>query len=140
MHHPEGVFHVTDDVLLLAQAAVGAVSVFPAHRAAEQVRGFVLQNVCRYYEFRVRSVDASQQRIRMEAAIIHTEKCREFWGFNRGKHAVIEAAILATRLHLLPPEEVESEYKKLRVIVEKTGGPAEIAAMTFLESYRERSA
>ena len=34
---------------------------------------------------------------------------REFFGFNRAKHAVLEAAILATRVELLPADEILSE-------------------------------
>lgn len=135
--HPEGVLHVTDDVLLLAKAAVGAVSSFPPTRPAERVRGFVLADACRHYEFRLAGVDASEARVRMDAEVVHTGTLRDFWGFNRAKHAVLEAAILATRLHLLPAHEVEAEYRKLRVVVDKTGGPAEIEAMAFLERYRE---
>ena len=46
----------------------------------------------------------------------------------------MEAAILATRLHILPLAEVAAEFRKLRVIVGKTGGPAEHAAMDLLEA------
>jgi hypothetical protein len=46
----------------------------------------------------------------------------------------LEAAILATRFHLLNLDEVADEFRKLRVIVTKTGGPAEHDAMTFLET------
>src|SRR5690242_7665159 len=51
--HGEGVFHVTDDVLLLARAALGPVLPLPPLLPAAQVRGQVLQDACRYYEFRV---------------------------------------------------------------------------------------
>ncbi len=135
LKHGEGVLHVSDDALLLAKAAVGTVEPFPAVRAAEKVRGFVLCEACRFYEFRVVSVDASEQRVKIEAEVVHTGTLREFFGFNRAKHAVVEAAILATRLHILPSAEVAAEFRKLRVIVEKTGGPAEHEAMTFLETY-----
>ena len=138
--HPEGVLHVTDDVLLLAKAAVGAVGPFPPTRPAERVRGFVLTGACRYYEFRLATVDASEERVRMDAEVVHAGSLRDFWGFNRAKHAVLEAAILATRLRLLPTDEVATEYRKLRVIVDKTGGPAEAEAIAFLEAYRGRSA
>jgi hypothetical protein len=70
----------------------------------------------------------------VDAEVVHAARHRDFWGFNRAKHAVIEAAILATRLHLLPRQEVEAEFRKFRVIVDKTGGPAECEAMSFLES------
>ncbi len=136
--HGEGVLHVTDDVLLLAKAAVGAADPMPELRPAEEVRGWVLVHACRFYEFRARSIDASEQRVRIEAEVVHSGTIREFFGFNRGKHAVLEAAILATRLHLLPRDEVEAEYRKLRVIVDKTGGPAELEAMAFLEGYLAR--
>jgi hypothetical protein len=135
--HGEGVLHVTDDVLLLARAAVGAVEM-PPLRPAESVRGWVIADACRVHEFQVRSIDAAEQRVRIECEVVRSERLRDFFGFNRGKHAVLEAAILATRLHLLPPAEVEAEYRKLRVIVDKTGGPAEFEAMAFLEAHLAR--
>lgn len=134
LRHPEGVLHVTDDALLLAKAAIGAVGAMPPTRAAERVRGFVLVDSCRHFEFVVKSVDDSGQRVSIELEVVHTGRTRDFFGFNRAKHAVVEAAILATRLHLLPLAEVAAEFAKLRVIVGKTGGPDEEAAMDLLES------
>ncbi|MDB5308253.1 MAG: hypothetical protein JWO38_2455 [Gemmataceae bacterium] len=131
---PEGVLHVTDDALLIAKAALGAVDPLPPLRRADRVAGFVLADACRHYEFVVRSVDDSGERVEIEAEVVHTGRHRDFWGFNRARHAVIEAAILATRLHLIPHAEVASEFRKLRTIVTKTGGPAECEAMNFLES------
>lgn len=132
--HPEGVLHITDDALLIAKAALGAVDPLPAMKPAEKVRGFVLIEACRYFEFQVRSVDDSGERVSIEAEVVHTERQRDFWGFNRAKHAVLEAAILATRMHLIPHAEIATEFQKLRVIAIKTGGPAEWEAMDFLES------
>lgn len=134
LRHPEGVLHVTDDALLLAKAAVGAVDEMPPTRPAERVRGFVLADCCRYFEFVVRSVDASGERVSLEAEVVRAGGGRDFFGFNRAKHAVVEAAVLATRLHLIPLSEVADEFAKLRVIVGKTGGPAEHAAMDLLEA------
>src|SRR5262245_5476469 len=51
--HGEGVLHVTDDVLLLARAALGRVEPPPPMVPAEKVRGQMLADACRYYEFRV---------------------------------------------------------------------------------------
>ena len=133
LSHGEGVLHVTDDALLLAQAAIGA-AVVPPCRPAACVKGFVLADCCRYFEFRVTSVDASAPRVCIEAEVVHSGRVRDFFGFNRAKHAVVEAAILATRLHLLPLAEIANEFAKLRVIVGKTGGPDEHAAMDLLEA------
>ncbi|AWM42288.1 DUF447 domain-containing protein [Gemmata obscuriglobus] len=134
VRRPEGVLHVTDDVLLLARAAVGQLPEAPPARPAECVSGFVLEDCCRYFEFVVRSADASGPRVRLEAEVVRAGRVRDFFGFNRAKHAVVEAAILATRLHLIPLAEVAVEFAKLRVIVGKTGGPAEHRAMEMLET------
>jgi hypothetical protein len=133
--HPEGVLHVTDDALLIAKAALGAVDPLPPLHEASAVRGFALADCCRHYEFVVRAVDASGERVHIRAEVVHAERHRDFWGFNRAKHAVVEAAILATRLHLLPRDEVAAEFKKFRVIVEKTGGAAEFEAMELLDRH-----
>jgi uncharacterized protein len=54
---------------------------------------------------------------------------REFVGFNRACHAVLEASILASRVRRLPVEEIRSELERLAVLVDKTAGPRERAAM-----------
>lgn len=136
--HGEGVLHVTDDVLLLAKAALGPVEPPPPLFAAAKVRGFVLQDACRYYEFRVYSLDEREERVRIEVEVVHAGQLREFFGFNRAKHAVVEAAILATRTQFLPPEDIETEYRKLGVIVDKTGGPQEQQAFAFLREHLAR--
>src|SRR5262245_35229959 len=134
LRHPEGVLHVTDDALLLAKAAIGEVDRFPPIRPAERVRGVVLADSCRHYEFVVRTIADSTERVAIEAEVVHAARTRDFFGFNRAKPGVVEAAILATRLHILPLEEVATEFRKLRVIVGKTGGPDEHTAMDLLEA------
>jgi hypothetical protein len=133
--HGEGVLHVTDDVLLLARAAVGRLEPLPPLLAAARVRGWVLRDACRYYEFRVTACDDRAERARFDAEVVHAGRLRDFFGFNRAKHAVVEAAILATRTALLPPEEIAAEYRKLAVLVEKTGGPQEHEAFALLRGY-----
>ena len=137
--HGEGVLHVTDDALLLAKAAIRQGPVCPPIARRSTLRGVVLTDSCRYGEFMVRSIDESGERVQIHAEIIYQKTLRDFWGFNRAKHAVIEAAILATRLHLIPHQEVAAEYAKLRIIVDKTGGPAEHEAFDFLCEHLERS-
>jgi hypothetical protein len=132
--HPQGVIHVTDNALLIAKAALGAVDPLPALEPARNVNGFILADACRAYEFEVESIDDSRERVEIVTRIVNVERKREFWGFNRAKHAVVEAAILATRMHLIALAEIAAEFAKLRVIVEKTGGPAEHEAMAFLEA------
>lgn len=136
--HGEGVLHVSDDVLLLARAAIGQVEPPPEVFPAERVRGYVLRQACRWYEFRVASIDDSQERVRMEAEVVHVGRLRDFFGFNRAKHAVVEAAILATRTAFLPAEHIVNEFRRFDVLIEKTGGPDEHAAFALLREYVAR--
>ena len=129
----EGVLHITDDVLLLARAAVGEAGM-PPSRMAERIDGFVLVDCCRAYEFRIAERDASRERVHLTADVVQTHRIRDFFGFNRAMHAVLEAAILATRFHVLPAREIEREFARLRVIVDKTAGPRERDAMAFLDA------
>jgi hypothetical protein len=133
--HPEGVLHVTDDVLLLARAALGALDPPPAMRPAAAVHGYVLADACRWYAFRVRALDDRAERVNIEVDVVAEGRQRDFFGFNRAKHAVVEAAILATRTDFLPLEEIEGEYRRLAVLVDKTGGAQEKEAFAFLRAH-----
>jgi len=131
----QGVFHVTDDVGLLARAAVGKLDPLPEMIDAPGIEGRILTGACRWYTFRVASLDDRQERTRIEVEVLQRGTLREFFGFNRAKHAVLEAAILCTRLHLIPQIEIEAEMKRLATPVEKTAGPAERQAFEFLQAY-----
>lgn len=133
--HPFGVFHVTDDVLLLARAALGKLEEVPETFAAEAIPGRMLAEACRWYEFEVVAFDDATDRTTLEARVVHTGRLRDFFGFNRAKHAVLEAAILATRLHLIPRGEVLAQLEALRSPVEKTAGPREREAFELVVRY-----
>src|SRR5271165_5313854 len=70
--HGEGVLHVTDDVLLLARAAVGKLESLPPLAPASHVRGHVLLDACRYLEFRVLAIDDREERATIDAEVVHT--------------------------------------------------------------------
>ncbi|MCA9173109.1 MAG: DUF447 family protein [Planctomycetales bacterium] len=133
--HPEGVLHVTDDVELFARAAVGKLESLPPLSDAWVVNGKVLDDACRSYEFRVTSADDSAERITIECEIVHKLFQREFFGFNRAHFAVLEAAIQATRLQWLTRDSVLGNLRRLRPLVEKTGGDREKRAFAFLEEF-----
>ncbi len=138
---PHGVFNVVDDVLLLARAALNRLEHEPASQPAEKIAGRILDDCCRWFEFEVTACDDSQERTRLEARVVHAGRKRDFFGFNRAKHAVLEATILATRLHLLPTEEVREALRRLEPAVQKTAGPQEFAAWQLVCDFiAERSA
>ena len=136
--HGQGVFHVTDDVLLLAQAAIGSLNQLPAILPAEKIQGQVIQSACRWYEFEVTELDDSEERTNIIARVVHMGRLRDFLGFNRAKHAVLEAAILATRVHLLKKDYIMQEYDRLQVPLEKTAGAAELEAFALLRDFVQR--
>ena len=125
--------NLTDDAMLLAQGAISSPQ-FPAF-PAEVVQGVVLEAACSWREVEVVSIDDTPPRSRVETRVVHRGFRREFIGFNRARHAVLEAAILATRTHLIPKAEITAELARLQVIVDKTAGPREREAMAMLAEY-----
>jgi beta-ribofuranosylaminobenzene 5'-phosphate synthase len=134
-----GVLHITDDVELIAAAAIGQIEPRPRYlRSADQGR-WILADCCRWYAFRVQSLDDHGPRIEIHAKVDAWGNVRDFCGFNRAKHAVVEAAILATRVALISAEELHGEFARLTPLVEKTGGPAERRAFERLREYVGRA-
>ena len=131
----QGVLHVTDDVEMLARAAVHRLDPLPKLAKAKKVHGFVLAEACRWYEFQVSSLDDRSERSTIACRVIAKGRIRDFFGFNRAKHAVVEASILATRIDFLPPEQIIDEFRRLAVLIDKTAGPQERRAFQFLDHY-----
>ena len=127
-----GVLHVTDDVELFARAAIGLLEPLPEFFSAEKVNGYVIADCCRWYEFEVDYIDETGPRMNLNCRTVHAGRIRDFWGFNRAKHAVLEAAILATRLNFLPAEEIRQQFTRLQTTISKTGGPRENEAFELL--------
>jgi hypothetical protein len=99
------------------------------------ITGQVLTDACRYHEFRVVEIDDRDERTTIVVDTVAQGRLRDFFGFNRAKHAVVEAAIMATRADWLPLDEMLADYRKLAVLVDKTGGPRERAALTLLHRH-----
>jgi hypothetical protein len=91
-----------------------------------------LQTTGRYHEFRVVELDDRSERARIVIESVAEGTLSPLFGLNRAKHAVVEAAILATRLEFLDPVEILAEYAKLAIPVLKTGGPDERLAFGLL--------
>ena len=131
----QGVFHVTDDIQMLAKTAIGSMASPPAMHPCEAVEGMVLSGACRWYAFVVNHLDDSQQRAEIQCRVVGQGRLRDFLGWNRAQHAVLEAAILATRLHILPKAEVLADLERLRAIVDKTAGEDERAAFRIVQEH-----
>jgi len=127
------VVNLIDDVRVFVHAAI-ANPQYPTVPATA-VRGVVLADCCSWREVELRSIDSTPPRSRIDMAVMHRGMRREFIGFNRARHAVLEATIYATRLHLLPRAFIESELARLQVIVDKTAGAQEFEAMAVITEH-----
>jgi hypothetical protein len=133
-----GVLHVTDDVLLLAQAALGEPDPAPRLQAATKIAGQIISDACRWFEFEVVKLDTTAQRAEIEVRVVAEGVGRPFFGFNRAMFAVLEATILATRTHLIGADEIWRQVSALEPLVAKTAGPRERAAWHYVQSHLRR--
>lgn len=129
----QGVFHVTDDVLLIARAAVSHVDDVPVC-PIEHVSVPRLVECCRWRAFQVADADWSDHAS-VQTQVIAEGRVRDFFGLNRAKFAVLEATIEATRLHLTGPAPVLETIDCLRPLIDKTAGPAERRAFRLIEDH-----
>lgn len=128
--NPFAVANFTDDVRVFAGCLTGRRD-WPT-RPAARVPGAVLDAALAHAELKVEHVQEDELRPRFHCKIVYEASHAPFKGFNRAQAAVIEAAILASRLDMLPREKVERELAYLQIGVEKTAGPREHEAWRLL--------
>lgn len=91
-----------------------------------------------HWELGVESVTEDAQRPRFRMRVAAETSHAPAAGFNRAQAAVIELAILSTRLAMLPREKVKREAEYLAIAVDKTAGEREREAWGWLmEKVRE---
>lgn len=130
----QGVLHVTDDVLLIARAALRQLQAVPPTSPALHVQGCILADCCHWLEFEVVDYLPGSPRHEFRCRVVHRGRHRDFWGFNRARHAVLEATILATRVGILPDDEIRTAMQSLWSPVEKTAGHQEREAWNLVRT------
>jgi hypothetical protein len=133
----EAVVHLTDDVLLFVQAALGHPE--PAMHAASAIDGAVIEDANAWREVVVTEIAAGDHglpRSRVRARVVaEGTGGRQPLGLCRARHAAVEASILASRLQWLGNERVLAELDRLQELVDKTAGARERAAMDYVRGY-----
>jgi len=124
------VVNYTDDVRVFAGCLTGRRN-WPLVDT-EQIRGKRLANALAHAELKLIRIQEDEQRPRLYCTVLHEANHAPFRGFNRAQSSVLEAAILVSRLRLLPWDKVRTEIDYLRIGVEKTAGPAEQEAWEWL--------
>jgi hypothetical protein len=126
----QAVISHTDDVRVFAGCLTGRRD-WPV-RPAERVDGVVLEGALAHQELEVAAFEDDEVRPRFRCRVVHAAAHAPFRGFNRAQAAVIEAAILVSRLGMLPAEKVDREIAYLAIAIEKTAGAQEREAWTWL--------
>ncbi|HEY0835484.1 MAG TPA: DUF447 domain-containing protein [Azospirillum sp.] len=125
------VVNFTDDVRVYAGCVTGRRREWPTG-PARRIRGAVLDGALAHEEVEVVGVEEDETRPRLSCRPVHLVNHRPFRGFNRAQAAVVEGAILVSRLHLLPPAKIDREVEYLTIAIDKTAGPIEREAWGWL--------
>jgi hypothetical protein len=127
---PFAVANYTDDVRIFAGCLTGRFA-WPTV-ASDTVPVPRLAKALAHAELGVEVVTHDELRPRFHCKVLRVGQQASFGGFNRAKAAVIEAAILVSRLHMLPRDKVEGELAYLENAVRKTAGEDEQLAWDWL--------
>jgi uncharacterized protein len=124
------VMNLTDDVRVFADALAGKP--YPALLAGQSVSAMRLANCLAHVELELIEVHDDALRPQLVMKKVAEFNHKPFAGFNRAQGAVIELAVLVSRLHMLPKEKVMSEKAYLQIAIDKTAGEREIEAWRWL--------
>ena len=130
------VINMTDDVRIFAGCLTGRRD-WPTV-PVEHINGQRLQSALSHIEVEVDHYDDDEIRPAFHCAVKHRVTHAPFRGFNRAQAAVLEAAILISRLHLQPREEIESGIRRMQPAIDKTAGEKERLAWTWLMEHLEQ--
>ena len=127
------VLNLLTDVRVFAGCVTGrrAWPTLDVHLAGEP-RAVRLAAALEHVVLRLDSQDDDSQRPTLRLARLRGERHGAYPGFNRAQAAVIEGAVLVSRLHLLPRAKIESEMAYLQIAIDKTAGPSEHEAWGWL--------
>ena len=130
LSHPFAAASHTDDVRVFAGCVTGRKD-WPLV-ATTTIQGGRLASCVSHWELRVDKIIEDDLRPRFYCKIVHQELHSAWEGFSRAQAAVLELAVLTTRLNMLPPDKVENELKYLEIAVSKTAAPREQEAWGWL--------
>lgn len=124
------VVNMVDDVRIFAGSLTGR-NEWPLY-PAEKVNGCVLKAALAHRELELVDIDEDTTRPQLHFRVVHEAIHAPFKGFNRAQAAVIELAVLVSRLHMLPLEKIETEMAYLQIAIDKTAGERELQAWSWL--------
>jgi len=124
------VLSLTDDVRVFSGALTGRKAW--NLKATENVHGFRLEHTLAHKELKLVKVEDDELRPQLYLEVVYEAQHAPFQGFNRAQAAVIELAVLVSRLKRLPMEKIQQEMDYLRIAIDKTAGERELEAWSWL--------
>jgi uncharacterized protein len=100
--------------------------------SAERVQGVRLAAALSHLELALHEHQDDAQRPVLILRRVHEALHAPFIGLNRAQAAVVEGAVLVSRLHMLPQQKIDTEMAYLQIAIDKTAGPAEHEAFGWL--------
>ena len=128
--HRQCTINYTDDVRVFAGALTGRRS-WPT-LPCQQIEGQYLEQALTHIELELVGFEDNDPRARFTGNIVKEVMHAPFRGFNRAQNAVIEAAVLTSRLKMLPQDKIQQDINYLRIAIEKTAGDREREAWGWL--------
>jgi uncharacterized protein len=98
----------------------------------ERINGVRLANALSHLELMLREHVDDPQRPVLVMRRLHEVRHAPFIGMNRAQAAVVEGAVLVSRLHMLPQSKIDTEMAYLQIAIDKTAGAAEHEAFGWL--------
>jgi hypothetical protein len=124
------VINYCDDVRVFAGCLTGRYE-WPLVKA-EKLPAPRLLDALAHTEVHLLQTEEDRLRPRLICQPVHQVNHRPFQGLNRAQGAVLELAILVSRLDRLPVEKIENEINYLTIAIEKTAGEREREAWGWL--------
>ena len=124
------VLNIVIDTRVFAGSVTGRRS-WPL-QPAERIAGVRLNCALNHVELKLAELQDDPQRPVLRMARVFEASHAPYIGFNRAQAAVIEAAVLVSRLHMLPAAKVDAEMNYLQIAIDKTAGPEEREAWSWL--------
>lgn len=130
------VINYSDDVRVFAGCLTGRGQ-WPV-KPSEKIDGYYLADTLAHAELVLESVEDDAIRPKLYCKAVHEVNHRPFRGFNRAQFAVLEAAILVSRLGRLSWDKIQSELDYLQIGLDKCAGEREREAWGWLMAVIEQ--
>ena len=138
----QAVINMTDDVRIFAGCLTGHYD-WPTVDTSV-IDGKRLEAALSHVEIEVVRQEGDDVRPVFYCSEKHQETHAPFMGLNRAKAAVLEAAVLVSRLHMLPDVKIDNEIVYLQIAIDKTASEPELEAwgwlMNRIRTFREQNA